>query len=74
MIPGADLRRDVHEEDGRAMARVSGGAGGAGRREGQRGRGEGGNFFGMAEVVRDFRACSKESQESGVSETSHGVM
>lgn len=30
MTPGADLRRDVQEEDGRAMAGLFGGAGGAG--------------------------------------------
>lgn len=31
MTPGADLRRDVQEEDGRAMAGLFGGAGGGGR-------------------------------------------
>lgn len=47
MTPGADLRRDVQEEDGRAMAGLFGGAGGGGRcgrAEGGQ-RGEGGSFL-----------------------------
>lgn len=62
------------EEDGRAMAGFSGGGcEGRGRDSGQ--REEGGSFF-----VCQSRSCEisehvfKESQEIGVSETSHGVM
>lgn len=77
MTPGADLRRDVQEEDGRAMAGLFGGAGGRALRAGGRGdRGEKAGAFCYVGVGRArFQSMQrKESQESGVSETSHGVM
>lgn len=77
MTPGADLRRDVQEEDGRAMAGLFGGAGGAGAAGGGRGtEGRRRELFANVGVGRArFQSMQrKESQESGVSETSHGVM
>lgn len=80
MTPGADLRRDVQEEDGRAMAGLFGGADGRALRAGGRGnegrrREKAGAFCYVGVGRARFQSMQrKESQESGVSETSHGVM